>query len=67
MDKDKKLEFLNQKELAKKWSISTKTLESWRSKGSGPKYYKLGNNIRYKVEDIVSFEEEKSYADSPSS
>ena len=47
---------LNQYELAKRWSISPRTLERWRFYKTGPIYLKIGNRILYRVEDIEEFE-----------
>lgn len=32
-----------------------KTLESWRTKGKGPKYVKLGHAVRYRYSDIMAY------------
>lgn len=47
---------LNQKELARRWTISHRTLESWRAAGEGPAYMKIGCRVVYRLEDIVAFE-----------
>ncbi len=31
------------------------TLEIWRSKGCGPRYYKPGKEVRYRQEDLEAF------------
>lgn len=49
--------FLNQNELASRWGMSPRTLENWRSTGKGPKYVKLGGQVRYKIAEIVKLEE----------
>ena len=53
---DKK--FLNQIELSRRWKISERTLESWRIRSEGPPFYKIGNRIRYAIEDIEIYEAE---------
>ena len=47
---------LNQKELARRWSMSPKTLERWRWLEEGPPYLKIGGKILYRLEDIEKFE-----------
>jgi hypothetical protein len=52
---------ITQKQLAKRWGISPRTLESWRSISfEGPHYIKIGNGprarVRYREEDILAFE-----------
>tara|TARA_B100001094_G_C17761398_1_gene590567 strand:+ start:34 stop:222 length:189 start_codon:yes stop_codon:yes gene_type:complete len=53
-------EFFTQKELAERYQISEKTLEAWRSKGTGPKAKKInGTIVRYPVEEVLAFENKK--------
>ncbi|PZX19962.1 helix-turn-helix protein [Palleronia aestuarii] len=47
---------LNQKELAKRWTISHRTLERWRWAGEGPAYMKIGGHVVYRMADIEAFE-----------
>jgi predicted site-specific integrase-resolvase len=47
---------LTQKELARRWVISHRTLERWRWTGEGPDYLKLGGRVIYRLEDIMTFE-----------
>jgi hypothetical protein len=47
---------LNQIELSRRWNISHRTLERWRSIGDGPSYLKLGGRVLYRLEDIEAFE-----------
>ena len=54
-------EFIDQKELAKRWYISPRTLERWRWEGLGPRYVKIGGRIIYKIIDIKKFEEENTH------
>ena len=42
--------------LAKRWSISLSTVAGWRSEGMGPAFLKLWGHVRYRLEDIGSFE-----------
>ena len=47
---------LTEQELAQRWSMSIKTLQARRSKGSPPRYIKLGRSVRYQISDIESYE-----------
>ena len=47
---------LHQRELAKRWGISPRTLERWRSIGFGPAFLKLGGRVAYRLADVEAFE-----------
>lgn len=51
------LKHLSQKELARRWNISHRTLERWRSIGQGPAFLKLGGRVLYRLADIEAFEQ----------
>lgn len=48
---------LNQKELARRWGMSHRTLERWRYTGQGPVFLKLGGRVLYRLADIETFEQ----------
>ena len=48
--------FLNAKELAQRWKISPSTLERWRWLGVGPNFVKIGGCIRYRLDEIETYE-----------
>ncbi len=48
---------LTQKELARRWTISHRTLERWRLTGQGPAFMKIGGRIIYRLEDVLAHEE----------
>lgn len=48
----------NENQLAERWTLSIKTLQDWRRKGTGPAYLKLGKAIRYPHEIVEKFEAE---------
>ena len=50
---------LNQKELARRWGISHRTLERWRYCGQGPAFLKLGGRILYRLADVEAFEQSR--------
>lgn len=47
---------LSQAELACRWRMSERTIESWRWKKIGPRYLKIGGRVMYRLEDIEAFE-----------
>jgi hypothetical protein len=47
---------IDQKAVARRWSISPRTLERWRWLGQGPRYLKIGGRVVYRLEDIEAFE-----------
>jgi Helix-turn-helix domain len=48
---------MTQADLAERWQISEATLERWRTESNGPLFLKLGNQVRYRVQDVEAFEE----------
>lgn len=53
---DRDAPMLRQSQLARRWNMSTRTLERWRAENYGPPYLILGGSIRYRLDDIVAFE-----------
>lgn len=52
--------FFSTKDVARRWRISPRTIEGWRDKGISPRYYKIGNRVRYHIEDIERAERDWS-------
>lgn len=48
---------LTQTDLARRWKLSTRSLEKWRTLGTGPVYVKVGGAVRYRLEDILAYED----------
>jgi hypothetical protein len=48
--------FLPETELARRWHVSVKVLQKWRTNGRGPRFCKFGSAVRYSVSDIEEFE-----------
>ncbi len=53
---DSPIRHLNQVELARRWSLSHRTLERWRWEGRGPRYLKIGGRVVYRLSDIEAYE-----------
>jgi hypothetical protein len=47
---------LTEADLAARWCMSPKTLQSWRTKQIGPEYLKFGKNVRYPLEAVADYE-----------
>lgn len=48
--------FLAETDLAKRWCISTRKLQSDRMRGDSVHYAKLGRTVRYRLEDVIAWE-----------
>jgi len=53
---------LNQVQLARRWSLSPRTLERWRWLHQGPQYLKIGGRIVYRLDDIEAYEAAQLHA-----
>ena len=51
---------LNQIDLARRWSISPRTLERWRWLGQGPRYIKIGGRVVYRIDEIEAYEAQQT-------
>lgn len=47
---------LREAELAQRWGLHVRTLQRWRTAGSGPAYLRLGRRIAYRLSDVERFE-----------
>ncbi len=56
---DNPIKHLNQAEVARRWSLSPRTLERWRWIGQGPQFLKVGGRVVYRLADIEAFEAEQ--------
>jgi len=52
---------LNQVQLARRWSLSPRTLERWRWREQGPAYLKVGGRVVYRLTDIEAFERDAAH------
>jgi predicted DNA-binding transcriptional regulator AlpA len=48
-------DLLNEHDVAAKLSKSVQTIRRWRMLDKGPKFFKLGGNVRYKPEDVAAW------------
>jgi hypothetical protein len=54
---DSGLPRLNEKQLAERWQVSVRTLQAARVKGSGVPFVRIGRAVRYRMEDVLAYEE----------
>ena len=55
-----------QRELARRWRISPRTLERWRWLRQGPPYLKLGGQVVYQAVDTEDYEQSQRRGAAPS-
>jgi predicted DNA-binding transcriptional regulator AlpA len=51
--------WLSRQELADRFGLPVKTLAQWASKGTGPRYARMGRHVRYRLSDVVDWETER--------
>ena len=56
MGNENSKKFFNEIELSRRWGISEKTLQQQRWKGAGPRYVKIGNRVRYPIDEVERYE-----------
>jgi hypothetical protein len=52
--------FFTPKDLARRWGISTRTLDRWRRVDQGPRYLKLGWLVVYRKVDVHAYEDRQT-------
>lgn len=51
---------LTEKEVAKMTGFSIRTLQSWRTRGGGPRFVKISARcVRYRIEDVEAWIDER--------
>jgi hypothetical protein len=48
---------LNEKQLAGRWGVSVRTLQAARVRGSGVPFVRIGRSVRYRLEDVLAYEQ----------
>jgi predicted DNA-binding transcriptional regulator AlpA len=48
--------WLSRQELAGRFGLPVKTLAQWASKGTGPRYARMGRHVRYRLSDVIDWE-----------
>ena len=50
---------LNEKQLAARWGVSVRTLQTARVKGTGAPFIRIGRSVRYRLEDVLAYERDR--------
>lgn len=53
-------EYFDSQALADELGISRRTVESWRVKGGGPTFVRIGHLVRYRREDVAAWLESQT-------
>lgn len=54
------MKLLTEKDLAARWSLTTRTLQMQRRDGEGPTFLQIGErSVRYRAEDVEAYEKAK--------
>jgi len=48
--------WITRPELASRQKLPRATLAQWASQGKGPKYAKFGRHVRYRLADVIAWE-----------
>jgi hypothetical protein len=54
--KGRRMQNLDEKELARRWRMSPRTLQGWRQRGKGPRYMKIEGRVIYPMPEVVACE-----------
>ncbi len=49
-------------DLATRVQVPLSTIYNWNSGGTGPAYFKIGRHVRYRIEDVIRWEDERRVA-----
>lgn len=58
---------LDERQAAEYLSLSPRTLQTWRQRGNGPRFLKLGRSVRYRRADLDAFIESRVRANTSES
>jgi hypothetical protein len=51
--------WLTRRKLADRWEMPARTLDQWASQGRGPKYALFGRHARYRLSDVIAWENQQ--------
>ncbi|MFE2994206.1 helix-turn-helix transcriptional regulator [Nocardia sp. NPDC059246] len=51
--------WLTRAEVSARTNYAEKTLRNWASKGQGPRFSKFGGRVRYRLADVVAWENQQ--------
>lgn len=47
-------------QLAERENVPAKTVYQWNSRGTGPRYLKIGRHVRYRLRDVEDWENRRA-------
>lgn len=57
MSNDQHQHFLSVNELAERYGLTRSTIYAWMQKGTGPTSLRIGRHVRFRLTDVLSWEE----------
>ena len=51
--------WISRQELAERYGVPVKTPAEWASKGTGPRYARFGRHVRYRLGDVIDWEQRR--------
>jgi predicted DNA-binding transcriptional regulator AlpA len=55
--------WITRQDLADRYGVPVKTPAEWASKGTGPRYAKIGRHVRYLLSDVIDWERKQFVED----
>lgn len=52
-------QFLTVRDLASRWGYTVQTIHVWNRTGRGPKSLRIGGELRYRLSDVLAWEESR--------
>jgi predicted DNA-binding transcriptional regulator AlpA len=65
MDNNADERWLSRQQLADRYGLPVKTPAQWASKGTGPRYARIGRHVRYRLSDVIAWEAERFESHAP--
>jgi len=59
MHEDSPDRWISRQELAERYGVPVKAPAEWASKGTGPRYAKFGRYVRYRLTDVIDWEQRR--------
>jgi excisionase family DNA binding protein len=51
--------WLTRTQFAERIGVPVKTTAEWATKGTGPRYARFGRHVRYRLSDVIAWENER--------
>jgi predicted DNA-binding transcriptional regulator AlpA len=52
---------LSPAELAKRYDLPVETIYGWNKQRTGPRYLKVGRHVRYRLADVIAWEDSRAH------